>query len=90
MKSSHSHHGFILEVEDTGVGFTAEQSTHLFERFYRSEQVRGKFAGNGLGLSVAKAILDHYGGTVAAESNGTAQGATFSVHVPVAKHVLTS
>ncbi len=75
---------FVLKVQDTGVGFTPEQSTHLFERFYRSEQVRGQFAGNGLGLSVVKAILDHYGGTVAADSQGANQGATFTIRVPIA------
>lgn len=84
VKVSPSEKEFILEVCDTGVGFTPEQSKHLFERFYRSEQVRGKFAGNGLGLSVVKAILDHYGGTVAAESRGSDQGATFTIRVPMA------
>jgi signal transduction histidine kinase len=84
VKAIHSHNCLALEVQDTGVGFTPEQGKHLFERFYRSEQVRGKFAGNGLGLSVVKAILDHYGGTVTAESRGAGQGATFSVRVPVA------
>lgn len=84
VKVTYSHNCLALEVQDTGVGFTTEQSKHLFERFYRSEQVRGKFAGNGLGLSVVKAILDHYGGTVVAESRGSGQGATFTVRVPVA------
>lgn len=84
VKATCSHKCFALEVRDTGVGFTPEQSAYLFERFYRSEQVRGKFVGNGLGLSVVKSILDHYGGTVAAESQGSDQGATFIVRVPVA------
>ena len=84
VKATYSHNCLALEVQDTGVGFTPEQGKHLFERFYRSEQVRGKFAGNGLGLSIVKAILNHYGGTVAAESRGSDQGATFTVRVPVA------
>lgn len=84
IKAACSHNGLALEVQDTGIGFTPEQGKHLFDRFYRAEQVRGKFAGNGLGLSVVKAILDHYGGTVAAESRGPDQGATFIVHVPIA------
>jgi len=83
VKATYSHKCLALEVRDTGVGFTPEQSKHLFERFYRSEQVRGQFAGNGLGLSVVKAILDHYGGTVTAESRGNGQGAAFSVRVPL-------
>lgn len=84
VNAAYSRNNFALKILDTGVGFTPEQSKHLFERFYRSEQVRGKFAGNGLGLSLVKAILDHYGGTLAAESPGTGQGATFTVHIPVA------
>lgn len=84
VKASCSDNCLALEVQDTGVGFTPEQGQHLFERFYRSEQVRGKFAGNGLGLSVVKAILDHYGGTVTAASRGSEQGAIFTVRMPVA------
>lgn len=84
VKATYSHNCLTLEVKDTGVGFTPEQGKHLFERFYRSEQVRGNFAGNGLGLSVVKAILDHYGGTLAAESRGLGQGAVFTIHVPIA------
>lgn len=85
---SYVQDGFTLEVQDTGVGFTSEQTTHLFERFYRSEQVRGDFAGNGLGLSVVKAIVDHYNGTIVAVSQGTGAGSTFSVRIPITKPLL--
>ncbi len=84
VNAAFSEKSFALKIQDTGVGFIPEQSKHLFERFYRSEQVRGKFAGNGLGLSVVKAILDHYGGTVTAVSTGLDQGAAFTIRVPIA------
>jgi len=78
---SHHDQRFTLAVTDTGVGFSSEQAAHLFERFYRSEQVRGLFAGNGLGLAVAKAIVDHYGGQLDAFSPGPGQGSTFTVRL---------
>lgn len=68
-----------LAIEDTGVGFAPEQRARLFDRFYRSEQARGQFSGTGLGLSVARAILDQYGGRLEAHSRGIGQGATFTV-----------
>lgn len=75
---------FTLAVADTGGGFTPEQGTHLFERFYRSEQVRGKIAGTGLGLAVVKALLDEYGGSIEAMSLGPERGAIFTVQLKLA------
>ena len=73
--------GFTLAVSDSGVGFSSAQAAHLFERFYRSEHVRGQFAGNGLGLSVVQAILSYCGGTIEAHSDGMGKGATFTVRL---------
>lgn len=79
-----SQGSLTLVVRDTGLGFTSEQSKHLFERFYRSEQARVKATGSGLGLSVVKAVLQQYGGTISAESLGLNQGAVFTVRLPLA------
>lgn len=78
---SHRKDAFTLEVSDTGVGFLPEQGTHLFDRFYRSEQVRGQYAGNGLGLSIVQSILNHYGGRIEAHSAGIGQGAVFTLRL---------
>jgi signal transduction histidine kinase len=72
-------HRVIFEVRDTGIGFPPEQAEHLFERFYRAEEVRGRYGGNGLGLSIVKAILATYGGQISGESQGHGQGAAFTV-----------
>lgn len=72
-----------IQVIDTGIGFSEEQRTHLFERFYRSEAVRGRFSGNGLGLSIVKAILARYRGQITAVSHGSGQGATFTAIIPL-------
>lgn len=87
VRVSHAADGFTLTVRDTGIGFPSGQDAHLFERFYRSEQVRGQFSGNGLGLAVVKAILDHYGASITGHSDGPGAGAMFTVRlrpIPVA------
>lgn len=73
----------VLCVSDTGVGFTPEEGSRLFDRFYRADkppvqQVRG----SGLGLSIAKAVLEVYGGEISARSPGRNQGSTFEVRLP--------
>ena len=50
-----------LQVQDTGVGIAESEIPHIFERFYRSDEVRAS-AGTGLGLSIAKWIIDKHGG----------------------------
>ncbi|MCA9913753.1 MAG: HAMP domain-containing histidine kinase, partial [Anaerolineae bacterium] len=72
----------MLEVKDTGIGFSAEQGAQLFTRFYRSEHTRTQFEGNGLGLSIVQAILEQYGAKITASSGGIGKGATFTVAIP--------
>lgn len=72
-----------MRICDTGIGFTPEQSEKLFTRFYRSEQARSDFNGNGLGLSIVQAILQQYGASITAKSEGIGKGATFTVTVPI-------
>ena len=50
-----------LEVQDTGIGMAEADAEHMFERFYRSDEVRS-YQGTGLGLSIAKWIVDKHGG----------------------------
>lgn len=72
-----------IQVNDTGIGFSEAQRAHLFERFYRSEDVRGQYSGNGLGLSIVEAILEYCGGAITAVSPGSGQGATFTAIIPL-------
>ncbi len=83
-----SQNTFIVEVKDTGSGFTSEQAEHLFERFYCSEQVRAQLPGSGLGLSIVKALLQQYGGQIEAHSEGMGQGATFTMALPLTPLVI--
>jgi signal transduction histidine kinase len=66
-------------VRDTGIGIAKEDHEHIFERFFRVDQTRTpRAAGYGLGLSIAKSLIEFHGGTVHVDS-GIGQGASFRV-----------
>lgn len=73
----------IIRVCDTGIGFEPGQAGQLFTRFYRTEHARLDFEGNGLGLSIVQAILQQYGASITAESDGIGTGAAFVVRIPL-------
>ena len=59
----HCEEGVYFSVQDTGVGMQETDVVHMFERFYRSDEVRNsKTGGSGLGLSIAKWIVDKHKG----------------------------
>ena len=70
--------------QDSGPGITAEDLPHIFERFYRAEKsrTRGKSTGFGLGLSIAKWIVEHHGGRIEVNSK-EGQGTTFAIWLPL-------
>jgi two-component system sensor histidine kinase CiaH len=78
-------HGGKLEVKDFGVGISKADLPYIFDRFYRAESSRSKekVDGYGLGLSIAKSIVDKLGGKIKVVSR-EGKGSTFIVQIPTA------
>ena len=70
--------------QDSGPGIPAEDLPHIFERFYRAEKsrTRGKSTGFGLGLSIAKWIVEHHDGRIEVSSK-EGRGTTFAIWLPL-------
>ncbi len=71
----------VVEVQDKGIGIPAGDLPHLFERFFRGENVVGRIPGTGLGLFGARQIVEQHGGRIDVKSV-EGQGSTFSVWLP--------
>jgi CheY-like chemotaxis protein/nitrogen-specific signal transduction histidine kinase len=73
-----------ITVTDNGRGIRADFLPHLFERFRQQDASTTRLHGGlGLGLSIAKQLVEFHGGTIFASSVGENQGATFTVNLPV-------
>jgi two-component system phosphate regulon sensor histidine kinase PhoR len=73
----------IISVSDTGYGIPVEDRPHVFERFYQSNHaLQSKIGGYGLGLSIAKLIVEQHGGEIDFESV-IDKGTTFSFTAPI-------
>ena len=72
-----------ISVQDSGIGMTSEQQTHLFERFYRADSTNRSIGGTGLGLTICKLIVEGHGGKMRVDSD-FGEGTTVSFTVPLA------
>lgn len=70
-----------VSVSDTGIGILPEEIPHIFEKFYRG-QAEGEVPGSGLGLSIARQIVEAHGGKIWVEST-PGQGSTFTFTIPL-------
>ena len=74
-----------VSVRDTGEGIAPEFQAHLFERFRQAEGgARRRHGGLGLGLALARDIVERHGGRITATSEGRGRGATFTMALPLA------
>ncbi|HEX6387369.1 MAG TPA: HAMP domain-containing sensor histidine kinase, partial [Anaerolineae bacterium] len=92
LSASQNHGHVLLKVRDTGAGIAAEDLPHIFRRFYRSDKSRSQNGESGLGLAIARSIVEAHGGTIAAEST-PGRGTTIIITLPISiipKSVLNS
>jgi two-component system CheB/CheR fusion protein len=72
----------VLEIRDTGIGIDPALLPGLFDRFAEADRTpAGKRGGLGLGLTVARGLVELHGGTLTAASPGVGQGATFTLRL---------
>jgi histidine kinase len=70
-------------VTDTGIGIAPEQLTQIFERFYRADPSRARtLGGSGIGLTIARALVEQQGGTIRASSPGAGKGTAIEILLP--------
>lgn len=72
-----------LRIKDSGAGLAPEEARDLFNKFARGRAGKASGSGSGLGLHLAKKIVDLHGGEVWVESDGVNQGSTFIMKLPL-------
>jgi signal transduction histidine kinase len=77
----------VITVTDDGIGIPKESLPHLFNQYYRADNVgtniNTAISGLGVGLYVSSEIVKQHGGTITALSDGLYKGATFIVRLPL-------
>jgi histidine kinase len=80
VETTASRTGVVVKVSDDGEGIPEEDLPHVFDRFYRGTTTDR--AGSGIGLAIARSIIDAHGGVISARSAGPGTGATLTVELP--------
>lgn len=74
----------MTRITDTGIGIPAAELTSIFERFYRVDKSRTRNSGgNGIGLTIARHLIQAHGGHIWAESKGLGHGTSFTFSLPM-------
>jgi two-component system phosphate regulon sensor histidine kinase PhoR len=74
-----------FRISDSGIGISPEEQVHIFERFYKADKSRTRSSGgSGLGLSIARKIIEMHQGTIEVHSQ-LGQGTTFTVSLPAVR-----
>ena len=73
-----------IQIIDTGCGISAEFLPHVFDRFRQADaSMTRSYGGLGLGLAIARQLVELHGGTLQAQSKGEGQGSTFTIEIPL-------
>ena len=84
-RSRREGESICIEIEDTGMGISEQDLPRIFDRFFRADQARsGEVPGSGLGLSIARWVVDSHEGAMEVSSR-LGQGSLFRVRLPLAK-----
>jgi two-component system sensor histidine kinase VicK len=76
-----------VELSDSGIGIAPDKIDTLFQKFVRMREATGiNISGTGLGLYVAKQMVEAHNGKIWAESAGLGKGTTFVVELPLSTH----
>ncbi len=85
VRSERRNGSALVSIQDSGIGIPKAELEKIFESFVRAENVQGlPVEGFGLGLKIAKDIIEHHGGKIWAESQ-LGEGSTFCVELPLSK-----
>jgi CheY-like chemotaxis protein len=75
----------VIKVRDTGIGIGSDMLPHLFDKFVQAPQSLDRSRGGlGLGLSIARSLVQLHGGEIEAHSAGTGAGSEFTIRLPLA------
>lgn len=83
ISAEHGKADVSVSIQDSGIGIPSEHLPHVFTRFYRVDKSRSRAGGgSGIGLTIAKYIVEAIGGSIQAQSAGEGQGSTFTFTLP--------
>ncbi|MBE0410082.1 MAG: HAMP domain-containing protein [Anaerolineales bacterium] len=85
IRANHVGNEVQVVVSDTGIGIPVDQQSQIFTRFYRVDKSRSRVGGgSGIGLTVAKHLVEAHGGRIWVQSQGQGKGSTFTFTLAVA------
>jgi signal transduction histidine kinase len=85
LRVNREHDQMAITVQDTGKGISPAFLPYVFERFRQEDSTTTReFFGLGLGLAIAKQLIELHGGSISASSHGEGSGATFTLRIPSA------
>ena len=79
----------VVSITDAGIGIEADTLAHLFEMFFQAEDGKERrYGGLGIGLTLARSIVELHGGSIQARSEGPGKGSEFVVRLPLLNHLV--
>ena len=85
VRLAHEDAAVRFSVQDTGIGLEPGDLNRIFQRFYRVDKSRSRTSGgSGIGLTIARYLVEAHGGHIWAESAGAGQGSSFHFTLPLA------